>query len=277
VAHRKVRREAARGYERALFFCATIARWLPPRLPLSLFTLLCAAFGLSVVSACTPYRIEYHQRPQFYYQASEEELKDEWIAPDGTIVKFSTDPLPSAQEALAAQAAEAKREIDLDGDGVADKVEPTPTWEERDDGSVKMRAFIPEHVIGNFMQALREERYGEFYDQMLARSTREAFASSGFSSAQGSGQGQASAAIQSNAGTSSGKKAFAKWCARYRRPMMETLNRMGFGFLGPDVLLRKTGNNTFRVGFTPRVASQFKFTTVEVIYEDGGCRLLWVR
>lgn len=251
------------------------------RVPFFRFTILSAAFGVSVVSACTPYRIEYHQRPQFYYQASEEELQDEWIAPDGTIVKFSTDPLPSAQEALAAQAAEATREVDLDGDGIADKAEPTPTWEERDDGSVKMRAFVPEHVIGNFMQALREERYGEFYEQMLARSTREAFASTGFASGRdggpGGGERQPSATVQSNASTNSGKKAFAKWCAKYRRPMMETLNRMGFGFLGPDVLLRKTGSTTFRVGFTPRIASQFKFTTVEVIYEDGGCRLLWVR
>src|SRR6187397_3030664 len=103
------------------------------RFPRLLFWFLCA----SALSACAPYRIEYHQRPQFYYMASEDKLSDEWTAPDGTIVKFSSAPLPSEQEALAAQAKDAMREVDVDGDGKPDAVEPTPTWEERDDGSVK--------------------------------------------------------------------------------------------------------------------------------------------
>ena len=58
-----------------------------------------AALAVLVAIGCQPYRIEYHQRPSFYYQASETELQDEWTAPDGTVVKFSTEPLPSEQEA----------------------------------------------------------------------------------------------------------------------------------------------------------------------------------
>ncbi|MFO0830111.1 MAG: hypothetical protein U0572_18360 [Phycisphaerales bacterium] len=216
------------------------------------------AGGIACVGlvACQPYRIEYHQRPEFYRQASEEELPDEWVAPDGTIVKFSSAPLPSEQEAMAAQAENRKREVDRDGDGKPDEVEPTPTWEEKEDGTVTMRAFLPADVIGNFMQSLRDERYGEFYDQMLASATRDAFA------ARSEGQG---------------KKAFAAWCVKYRRRLMESLNRMGFGYLSPDVVLRKTGSNSFRVGFTPRVAEQFKFTTLDFVYENGGCRLLKIQ
>ena len=221
-------------------------------------------FGLAVMSTvlsgCTPYRIEYHTRPQFHYQASDVELLDEWVAPDGTIVKFSSDPLPSEQAALAAQTTNNTREVDIDGDGKPDEIVPTPTWEENNDGTVTMRAFTPEHVIGNFMQALREERYGEFYDQMLASAARKAF------------EEQAGAH-----GTAQGKKSFADWCAKYRRSLMETLNRMGFGFLGPDVVLRKLGRNSFRVGFSPRVAAQFQFTIIEFTYENGGCRLATVR
>lgn len=207
-------------------------------------------------SACSPYRIEYHQRPEFYHDASAEPLPDEWVAPDGTVVKFTSGPLPSEQEALAAKAKGRTRQVDKDGDGKADEVELTPLWDERDDGSVTMRAFLPEHVIGALMQSLREERYAEFHDQLLSATTRDAFA------AEANGDG---------------RKAFCLWCAKHRRSVMETLNRMGFGYLSSDVVLRKTGPSSFSVGFTPRVAEQFKFTQVDVAYEDGMCRLVRIR
>jgi hypothetical protein len=211
-----------------------------------------AAFGVG----CTPYRIEYHQRPEFYQDASAEKLPDEWIAPDGTLVKFTTGPLPSEQEALAARASGRTREVDRDGDGEPDEAEPTPLWEPHDDGTVTMRAFLPEHVIGALMTSLREERYGEFYDQLVASATRTAF--------DASAKGE-------------GRKAFILWCAKHRRDVMATLNRMGFGYLSPDVVLRKTGPNSFAVGFTPRVAQQFKFTELNVEYEDGMCRLVTIK
>jgi hypothetical protein len=210
-----------------------------------------------LAGGCTPYRIEYHQRPEYYKDAADYELQDEWVAPDGTIVKFSSDPLPSEQEALRLKAAGSERLVDSDGDGTPDAAEPIPVWEELEDGTVVMRAYLPQHVIGNFLQAIREERYGEFYQQMLSAEAKRAF------EAKGKG---ADAATR-------GQVAFTRWAVKYRRSLAETLNRIAFGYFGSDVVLRKVGKDGFRVGLTPMVAEQFKFTTVDVEYEKGQCKL----
>jgi hypothetical protein len=216
---------------------------------------LALAAALLSMGACEPYRIERYERPEFYYEASEGELKDEWIAPDGTIVKF-VPPSIVRDDALEAEAKGSRRQVDRDGDGKPDEVEPTPIWEEQPDGSVTMRAFLPQHVLSNMMQAMREERYGEFYDQLLAKAARDAL------DAEQRGQG---------------RRAFERWCAKNRRKLMETLNRMNFGYLTSDVVLRKVGADGYRVGFTPRVASQFEFTTVDILYEQGQARLFRIR
>lgn len=220
-----------------------------PIVPLVAFATLAIACG------CEPYRIEYHRRPAYYQQAAEGELLDEWTAPDGTLVRFSSETTRRA-DALEAKSKGSKRQVDRDGDGTAETSEPTPIWSEDELGNVTMRAFLPEHVIANLMNALREERYGEFYDQMLARATRDRFES------ESSGKG---------------KQAFAAWCRKHRRPLMEMLNRMAFGYLSADVVLRKTGPDSFNIGFAPRIASQFKFREMDVLYEGGGVRLAWIR
>lgn len=204
---------------------------------------------------CETYRIEYHERPAFYQQASEEELLDEWLAPDGTLVKFASETVRRSQPSAAKTKDAAERSK---GGKATDEepTEPTPIWVEDEQGKVTMRALLPEHVIANFMSALREERYVEFYDQMLSKSTRERFE-------------------QESAGK--GKDAFSRWCKRYRRPLMEMLNRMAFGYLGADVILRKTGPDSFNIGFSPRVAVQFKFRELDVLYEGGGVRLAWIK
>lgn len=223
--------------------------------PLGRALLLVAGFLTVALASCQQYRIERYQRPQFYYEASDGELKDEWIAPDGTVVKFTAEA-PAADEALEKQAVGSKREVDQDGDGKPDEVQPTPIWEEREDGSITMRAFLPQHVLSNMMEALRAERYSDFYDQMLSKIARDGL------DAQYQGQG---------------KKAFIKWCVKNRAKLMEMLNRMNFGYMSSDVVLRKMGSDGYRIGFTPRVAEQFKFKVVDVVYEKGAARLVGVR
>ncbi len=213
-----------------------------------------AAAGLWL-GGCQSYRIEHYERPQFYYEASDGELVDEWTAPDGTVVKFNSPSL-EATEALEKQAEGSRRSVDRDGDGKPDEVEPTPIWEERDDGTILMRAFLPQHVLSNFMEALRMERYDDFYDQLLARTARETLDS------QFKGQG---------------RKAFAKWCRKNRSKLMEMLNRMNFEYMSSDVVLRKVGGDGYRIGFTPRLATQFKYDTVDVVYEKGAAKLVGVR
>ena len=101
-----------------------------------------AAAAAWLVPGCQPYRIEHYDRPQFYYEASDGELVDEWTAPDGTIVKFSSSS-DAADAALEKQSEGSRKEVDRDGDGKPDEVVPTPIWEEHDDGTVKIgRAHV---------------------------------------------------------------------------------------------------------------------------------------
>jgi hypothetical protein len=214
---------------------------------------LAVAAAPIVASGCEPYRVEYHKRPGFYYEAVEGELQDEWIAHDGTLVKFSRDTLPSEDDALAAKAEAAAKPVDRDGDGVPDPREPTPLWEEHDDGSVTMRAFLPQHVVGNLMRSLREERYAEFHDQLLAPDMRRQF------DEQARGKG---------------REMWIRWCRKNRRALMETLNRMTFGYMTSDVVLRQLSNDTYRLDFTPRLAPQFQFTSIDVVYNGPNASLL---
>jgi len=108
------------------------------------------------------------------------------------------------------------------------------------------------------MQSLREERYGEFWRQLASEDTRREF--------ERNYPGE-------------GEKRFAAWGRRYRRDLMSTLNRISFGYLSPDVFLRRQGTDRLSVELTPKVTSggNFKFTRVEIVYEKGLPRLLGVR
>jgi hypothetical protein len=222
-----------------------------------LMAFLCLHFGLHsclLLGGCETYRIEHYDRPQFYYEASEGELVDEWVAPDGTVVKFNSSASAS-DEAIEKQSVGSKRSVDRDGDGEPDEVEPTPLWEEKEDGTVTMRAFLPQHVLGIFMEALRAERYDDVYDQLLSVDSKRAL--------DGKYQNQ-------------GRRAFGKWCKKHRTKLMEMLNRMNFEYMSSDVVLRKLGADGYRIGFTPRLASQFAFGAVDVVYEKGMVKLVSV-
>lgn len=221
-----------------------------------------ATFGAMLAAGC--YRVEYHVRPAYYEQASEGELPSEVTLKDGTVVKFFDEERRDELQALARgedpHANDAKP-VDRDGDGKPDEpVEKAPIWEESDDGTVTMRATMPEHVIANFMQSLRQERYVEFWRQMMSERTRE------IAQADYPTPGEA-------------EKRFAVWARKHRKDLMATLNRISFGYLSPDVLIRKHGREAMTVELTPKVTQggQFKFTELDIQFEKGLPRLAGVR
>ena len=58
---------------------------------LSMLTCLAGGLGPALLAGCTEYRIEYHRRPAYYEQASEEELPDRIVMPDGTVIVYVDD------------------------------------------------------------------------------------------------------------------------------------------------------------------------------------------
>ena len=195
--------------------------------------------GVSIVltmiatSACTPYRIEYHQRPGFYAQASEKELPSETVLADGTIIKF-------VEGAPKHTGAGAKGALDLRG------AEVIKLRDENDSGSTTLRAYAPEHVLAHAKRGVRSREYRLLWDQLLSERTKEAYKRDGKT-----------------------YEDFASFCESNRPAMMETFNRMGFGLYSPDVVQESMGGTGFRYRLHPRLADQFVFTQFDIVRENG--------
>lgn len=209
--------------------------------------LIVAASG---AGGCEPYRIEYHKRPAFYHSASVTPLPDRIEMPDGRVIVYETEQ-PRQNYGTSARKASA-------GDGAEGSVAEEPGMleirEERTDGSVVIRCILPEHIVGNLMTCLRFEEYGVIWDQLLSRRTRQSYEARG-----------------------AGFEAFAEEMQTQRRELMTMLNRMSFSFYGSDVVLEGNGQGGLRARLSPFIADQFKFTTIEMVNEDGLMKLLMIR
>ena len=200
-----------------------------------------AAWGflaLVLLAGCKPYRIERHVRPAFYQSASQSVLPDEVELEDGTIVEYVA-PKSTKPPVAGGDDPDAK---------------PFEIREELDDGTVILRCILPEHVIANTMTCLRNREYELMWDQLLAQRTRAAYGNDGL-----------------------GFDDFADFMDEERPEIMKTLNRMSFGFMGQDVILDSGARGALRARFSPRLASEFRFTIVEMTMEKGGLKLVLIR
>lgn len=131
---------------------------------------------------------------------------------------------------------------------------PFQIREVHEDGSITLRCVLPEHVIANTMTCIRQREYELMWDQLLSSATREAYETDG-----------------------DGFEEFADFIEDEREPIMETLNRMSFGFMGQDVVLENGPNGSLQARFGPRLSDQFRYTVVEIAMEGGGLRLVTIR
>ena len=199
------------------------------------------AGGAVFISACGP-RVEYRARPGW---ASAEDLPDEIVLDDGTIVRYV-----SIGEHLARQRAIRRGERYVEG---GDRKEADPSapsflpWMEQEDGSVVIEARSPEHVVVNTMRAFREERYGDLWNQLVAQGVRTR--------------------AESEGGADAARERFAAWGARNRTDAMTLLNRMSFAFSTNGVIMRGTGGGFFELRLAPQISQDFKLRVVEVVVE----------
>ena len=127
--------------------------------------------------------------------------------------------------------------------------------EEFDDGTIILRAILPEHVLGHTMTCLRNAEYQLLWDQMVSQETRMAYAERDMGVAE-----------------------FAEFCRKNRPELMKTLNRMIFSYYsGSDVVLDRMANRSVRVRFSALLATQFTFKEVVVVQELDGMKLGMIR
>lgn len=194
------------------------------------------AAGLAAAACaagCQTYRVEYHHRPSFYRNAMGGELPDRVQLDDGTVLVFTNQP-------GGAQAP------DTDGGGG----EPFRIREEMEDGTIVLRALLPQHVLANALTCIRNEEYELIWAQLLAEQTRRAYEL-----------------------REQGYEEFAEFMSTNRMELAATLTRLIMGLSRQESFMQNVGAGVIRFSFHPRISSQFKFKTAEVVSEGGGLRL----
>lgn len=121
------------------------------------FLILCTA---PLTAACTPYRVEHHNRPAYYRQAAAHDLPDEVVLEDGTIIRYTEGGRSAADK--------------LSGDD-----SPFEIRSVAEDGTVTLRNLVPEHVITNMMACIRAEEYDLVYNQLLSERARVIYENEG--------------------------------------------------------------------------------------------------
>lgn len=197
--------------------------------------LLALSATIALPGACETYRIEYRRRPAFYARMVDEPLPDRVVLDDGTILVYNT-PRASGGPVSASDDANVFR-----------------IREEQEDGSIVLRALLPEHVIANTLHCLRNEEYELLWDQMLSDRTRRAYEA----------QDQ-------------GVEEFAAFFRKHRLELAKMLTRMRIGLATYEVVVDNVGDGVVECRFWPQVAGLFRFKKVKVVYEGFGLKLLMI-
>jgi hypothetical protein len=200
-------------------------------------TAILAGAACCALAGCQPYRIEYHERPRFYDQASATQLPDRVVLDDGTEIVYVR---PGDKRGVM-------KEVEKRGEKFSYR-------EESETGDVRIRAVLPEHVLANTILCLRNEEYDLLYEQLLAEQTREYYE-----------------------GLDDGYEQFEAYMRENRRDLLVTLNRMLFGIAHQDTIMRRVDQFVTRLEFRPQIVSNFAFTSVDIANERGELKLLSIR
>ena len=131
---------------------------------------------------------------------------------------------------------------------------PFKPREEMEDGSIVLRAVLPEHVISNVLTCLQNEEYDLLWDQMLSEQTKLAYSAEGLT-----------------------YDDFAAFCAEHRKDMARTLNRMLSGFATRRTVVEATPEGVIVCRFWPQIAQQFRFKQALIAREGLGMKLLVIK
>jgi hypothetical protein len=192
--------------------------------------------SLCTQTGCKPYRIEHHKRQAFYEKASATPLPDEVTLDDGTVIRYSTYGEQST--------------MGRTGD---DKTKPFLIREETDDGTIVLRALLPEHVLLNTLECLRLEEYDLLWDQMMSDRVKQQWDEQG-----------------------KGKDGCALYFRKNRHELVASLTRMAAGLPGQEVRFDPLGNGATRCRLRPQHVGNLKFTYIDVVKEGPGLKLLMI-
>ena len=198
-----------------------------------------AGIALCLVAAigCSTYRVEYHKRPGFYRSAGGGDLPDRITLEDGTVLVFT--------------ASDPTSDLTVHESEEGDRFQ---TREELEDGTIVLRALLPQHVLANTLTCLKNQEYDLIWEQILAEQTRRAYE------------------IRER-----GFEDFEAFFGANRNDLAATVTRLLLGLVRGEAFMENVGDGVIRFRFHPRIATEFRFKTAEVVSEGGDLRLLMIR
>lgn len=196
---------------------------------------------MAVAGGCETYRVEYHTRPAFYRNAASGAMNDKVTLEDGTVLVFTSRDLSG----------DIGDSSDDMGDGPSQRFQ---VREELDDGTIVLRAFLPQHVLANTMTCLRNQEYELIWEQLLAEQTKRSYEA-----------------------REQGYDEFAAFFTANRLELAATLTRLMLGLSRGESFMSNDGDGVVRFYFHPRIGPEFEFKTVEVVAEGGGLKLLMIK
>ena len=192
-----------------------------------------------VLTGCESYRVEYHKRPPFYKNAMSGTTDDSITLDDGTVLVFTSRATSNAGDGGGT------------GDGPSERFQ---IREEFDDGTIVLRALLPQHVLANTMTCLRNQEYELIWEQLLSEETKRSYEA-----------------------REQDYEDFAVFFAANRLELAATLTRLMLGLSRGESFMNNDGGGVVRFYFHPRIGPEFEFKTVEVVAEGGGLKLLMIK
>ena len=116
--------------------------------PLAAWMVVLATLASVPLAGC--YTVEYRKQPSFS-AALGEEVPEREVRPDGTVVIYDTKKATSGMKPVSPDA------------------KPMRLREEAVDGTITLRAWLPQDVLANFLACVRDEEY-----ELLAALARSA-------------------------------------------------------------------------------------------------------
>jgi len=202
------------------------------------------AIGMTLAAGCEPYRVEYHSRPAYYRKASAGQLSDRVVLDDGTVLVYRDQDAERAAQARASH-----RDAPPNEERKQFKIR-----EELDDGSVVLRALMPEHVLANFITCLQDEEYELLYNELLSRHTRRAWEAQGNTF-----------------------EDFEDYFAEHRTDMIRAANLIYLGLTSHETVLEHDGPDVIELRLLPQYSRDLKFRRIRIITEDDGMKLINIR
>ena len=202
----------------------------------SLIRLILLPGVLLAACGCKPQVVQYRKKPAYYHQMASANF-NEGVTEDGIEIRWEEPDQPDAdayEKAIGGQSFRIR--------------------EEREDGTVVIRARIPRHVLVNTLNCLRNSEYQLLWDQGLAASTRSFYAQQ-----------------------EDGYQRYEEHLRKHRKDMAALLNRMVVGRTFGEVETQEADDGTIRCRLRKKIRPHFRFKEVLIVPEGKALKLLTIR